>query len=63
MNEESLVNALRRNGPLMRADLTRVCGLSKPTVGLGLANLERDGWSAWPGGAEGCEALRRWSTR
>ncbi len=27
----------------MRADLTRVCGLSKPTVGLGLANLERDG--------------------
>lgn len=43
MNEESLVNALRRNGPLMRADLTRVCGLSKPTVGLGLGNLERDG--------------------
>jgi predicted NBD/HSP70 family sugar kinase len=43
MNEESLVNALRRSGPLMRADLTRVCGLSKPTVGLGLANLERDG--------------------
>jgi predicted NBD/HSP70 family sugar kinase len=43
MNEESLVNTLRRSGPLMRADLTRVCGLSKPTVGLGLANLERDG--------------------
>jgi predicted NBD/HSP70 family sugar kinase len=43
MNEESLVNALRRDGPLMRADLTRACGLSKPTVGLGLANLERDG--------------------
>jgi predicted NBD/HSP70 family sugar kinase len=43
MNEESLVNTLRRDGPLMRADLTRVCGLSKPTVGLGLANLERDG--------------------
>ena len=43
MNEESLVNALRRWGPLLRADLCRVCGLSKPTVGLGLANLERDG--------------------
>jgi predicted NBD/HSP70 family sugar kinase len=43
MNEESIVNALRRSGPLMRADLTRVCGLSKPTVGLGLTNLERDG--------------------
>jgi predicted NBD/HSP70 family sugar kinase len=43
LNEESLLNVLRRSGPLMRADLTRVCGLSKPTVGLGLANLERDG--------------------
>jgi predicted NBD/HSP70 family sugar kinase len=43
INEESLLNALRRGGPLMRADLTRVCGLSKPTVGLGLANLERGG--------------------
>ncbi len=43
MNEESLLNALRRGGPLTRADLTRVCGLSKPTVGLGLANLEHDG--------------------
>jgi predicted NBD/HSP70 family sugar kinase len=43
MNEENLVNALRRSGPLLRADLCRVCGLSKPTVGLGLANLERDG--------------------
>jgi predicted NBD/HSP70 family sugar kinase len=43
MNEESLLNALRRGGPLMRGDLTRVCGLSKPTVGLGLANLEHNG--------------------
>jgi predicted NBD/HSP70 family sugar kinase len=43
LNEESLLNALRRGGPLMRADLTRVSGLSKPTVGLGLVNLERDG--------------------
>jgi predicted NBD/HSP70 family sugar kinase len=43
MNEENLLNALRRGGPLMRADLTRECGLSKPTVGLGLANLERAG--------------------
>ena len=43
MNEESLVNALRRRGPLMRADLCYACGLSKPTVGLGLANLEHDG--------------------
>jgi predicted NBD/HSP70 family sugar kinase len=43
MNEESLLNALRRGGPLVRADLTRICALSKPTVGLGLANLERDG--------------------
>ena len=43
MNEGSLLSALRRGGPLMRADLTRICALSKPTVGLGLANLERHG--------------------
>jgi predicted NBD/HSP70 family sugar kinase len=53
MNEESLVNALRRDGPLMRADLTRVCGLSKPTVGLGLANLERDGLVCLAGRRQG----------
>ncbi len=43
INEESLLNALRREGPLMRSDLTRISGLSKPTVGLALANLERNG--------------------
>jgi predicted NBD/HSP70 family sugar kinase len=43
MNEESVLYALRRSGPLVRADLTRWCGLSKPTVGLTLANLERAG--------------------
>ncbi len=43
MNEELLVNALRRNGPLTRADLTQLSGLSKPTVGLALANLEANG--------------------
>jgi predicted NBD/HSP70 family sugar kinase len=60
MNEESLLSALRRSGPLMRADLTRVCGLSKPTVGLGLANLERDGLVRVAGrrtGARGPSAL------
>lgn len=43
MNEETVINALRRSGPLMRADLERLSGLSKPTVGLVLANLERAG--------------------
>jgi predicted NBD/HSP70 family sugar kinase len=43
MNEEILLSALRRSGPLRRNDLARLSGLSKPTVGLGLANLERAG--------------------
>lgn len=43
MNEETLLNALRRGGPLVRADLGRLSGLSKPTVGLALANLEEAG--------------------
>ena len=43
INEESLLNALRREGPLMRSDLRRISGLSKPTVGLALASLERNG--------------------
>ncbi len=43
MNEATLLNALRRDGSLMRTDLARISGLSKPTVALGLANLERDG--------------------
>lgn len=43
MNERALVDHLRRAGPVSRAELGRVCGLSKPTVALALANLERDG--------------------
>ena len=42
----------------MRADLTRVCGLSKPTVGLGLANLERDGLVRLAGRRTGDEGHR-----
>ncbi len=43
INEQVLLNALRRLGQLTRADLTQIAGLSKPTVGAGLVNLERDG--------------------
>ena len=43
MNEETVINALRRLGPLMRVELGELSGLSKPTVGLALANLERGG--------------------
>jgi predicted NBD/HSP70 family sugar kinase len=43
MNERALVEHVRRAGPVSRAELGRVSGLSKPTVGLALANLERDG--------------------
>ncbi|HVB73269.1 MAG TPA: ROK family transcriptional regulator [Ktedonobacteraceae bacterium] len=43
MNERGLLEHLRRNGPLSRAQLARETGLSKPTVSQALANLERAG--------------------
>jgi predicted NBD/HSP70 family sugar kinase len=43
MNEQTMLAQVRRDGPISRADLARKSGLSKPTVGLALANLERDG--------------------
>lgn len=43
MNEQFLLEHIRLSGPCSRADLARVSGLSKPTVSLALANLERAG--------------------
>src|SRR5215471_10503862 len=43
MNEQLLLEHIRAAGPYSRADLARVSGLSKPTVSLALANLERAG--------------------
>ena len=43
MNEQLLLEQVRQDGPLSRADLARLSGLSKPTVALALANLENDG--------------------
>ena len=43
MNEQLLLEHIRSTGPYSRADLARVSGLSKPTVSLALANLERAG--------------------
>jgi predicted NBD/HSP70 family sugar kinase len=43
MNEQLLLDRIRLAGPLSRADLARVSSLSKPTVSLALANLERAG--------------------
>ena len=43
MNERGLLEHLRQNGPLSRAQLARETGLSKPTVSQALANLERAG--------------------
>jgi predicted NBD/HSP70 family sugar kinase len=43
MNEQLLLEQVRNDGPLSRADLARISGLSKPTVALALANLEHDG--------------------
>ncbi|MGH3208934.1 MAG: ROK family protein [Trebonia sp.] len=43
LNEQLLLDHIRTTGPYSRADLARVSGLSKPTVSLALANLERAG--------------------
>jgi predicted NBD/HSP70 family sugar kinase len=43
INEQLLLEHIRFSGPCSRADLARVSGLSKPTVSLALANLERAG--------------------
>ncbi|MDQ1723696.1 MAG: hypothetical protein QOG52_724 [Frankiaceae bacterium] len=43
MNEQVLLDLIRADGPLSRADLARMTGLSKPTVSLALANIERAG--------------------
>lgn len=43
MNEQVVLDHIRRSGPLSRAELARISGLSKPTVSLALANIERAG--------------------
>ncbi|BEP15147.1 ROK family protein [Acidothermaceae bacterium B102] len=43
MNEQLLLEQIRRDGQLSRADLARISSLSKPTVSLTLANLEKAG--------------------
>jgi predicted NBD/HSP70 family sugar kinase len=43
INEQALLNALRRFGRLTRAELAELSGLSKPTVGAALVHLEGDG--------------------
>lgn len=43
MNEQLLLELIRGSGQLSRAELARISSLSKPTVSLTLANLERAG--------------------
>ena len=43
MNEQLLLDHIRRSGKLSRAELARMYHLSKPTVSLALTNLERAG--------------------
>lgn len=43
INEQLLLEHIRASGPCSRADLARLSGLSKPTVSLALANIERVG--------------------
>ena len=43
MNEQLLLEHIRRAGHMSRADLARISRLSKPTVSVALAKLERAG--------------------
>jgi predicted NBD/HSP70 family sugar kinase len=43
LNEQLLLQHIRQVGPCSRAELARLSGLSKPTVSLALANVERSG--------------------
>ncbi len=43
LNEQRLLSHIRQFGPCSRAELARQSGLSKPTVSLALANVERSG--------------------
>src|SRR5258708_24817612 len=43
MNEQLLLEHIRQRGACSRAELSRVSGLSKPTVSLALDNVERAG--------------------
>lgn len=43
MNEQILLDLIRRSGPLSRAELARLSGLSKPTVSQALAGIARAG--------------------
>jgi predicted NBD/HSP70 family sugar kinase len=43
LNEQLLLDHIRQTGPCSRAELARLSGLSKPTVSLALATVERSG--------------------
>lgn len=43
LNEQLLLQQIRQLGPCSRAELARLSGLSKPTVSLALANVQRSG--------------------
>ncbi|MFL5960296.1 MAG: ROK family protein [Gaiellaceae bacterium] len=60
LNEQLLLEQMRGNGPVSRSELADTSGLSKPTVALALANLERDGLVQYAGrrvGGRGRTAL------
>lgn len=43
MNERLVLEVVRTSGPVSRTELARTTGLSKPTVAVAVASLERDG--------------------
>ncbi|HEY0690616.1 MAG TPA: helix-turn-helix domain-containing protein, partial [Kribbella sp.] len=43
INEQVLLDHIRRSGPVSRTELARLSGLSKPTVSAALGTIERAG--------------------
>jgi len=64
INEQVLLEHIRRSGPVSRTELAALTGLSKPTVSAALATIERAGLvhasgqrTGPPGGAEAVVTL------
>ncbi len=60
MNEQLLLSHIRQLGSCSRAELARLSGLSKPTVSLALANVERSGLVRVAGQRTGVPGRSAW---
>src|SRR5450759_5722506 len=60
LNEQLLLSHIRQLGSCSRAELARRSGLSKPTVSLALANVERSGLVRVAGQRTGVPGRSAW---